>query len=59
MPKKPRPEPRWRVLKIRGAALQPLGYVYAQDEETAVERAIEQYEIPPALQNRIVARPEP
>jgi hypothetical protein len=32
-----------------------LGHVKAPDEETAIERAIEEFKISPALQKRLVA----
>jgi hypothetical protein len=54
---KPKDETGWQAFRMRGASLQSLGIVYAADEAAAIEKAAEQYEVPPALQNRIVVRP--
>jgi hypothetical protein len=59
MARKERPKERsWRVYRMRGKGMVELGTVYAHDEAEAVARAIETFEIPKALQNRIVVRRE-
>jgi hypothetical protein len=55
--KKPKKEVGWQVFRMRGAGMTSLGIVYAQDEAGAVEKAAEQYSVPDAARNRLVARP--
>lgn len=55
--KKSKKEVGWHVFRMRGAGLTSLGIVYAEDETTAIERAAEQYSVPEAFRNRLVARP--
>jgi hypothetical protein len=57
MPKHPK-ERRWRVYRLRGRRMVELGQVEARDEAEAVARAIEQFEIPATLRNRVLVRPE-
>ena len=44
--------PRWRVDIIRKRA-EHLGTVEAADEKDAIQQAIERFEVPAALQNRL------
>jgi hypothetical protein len=57
--KKPQREIGWKVLRMRGAGAVSIEFVYARDEADAVEveKAIEKFCVPEALQNRIVVRP--
>lgn len=57
MPKQPR-QRRWRVYRLRGKRMVELGHVEARDEAEAIARAIEQFEIPATLRNRVLVRPE-
>jgi hypothetical protein len=52
-----RKERGWQVFRMRGASMLSLGIVYAVDEADAVKKAAEEYGIPAALQNRLVAKP--
>jgi hypothetical protein len=47
--------PRWRVDIIRGKA-QHLGTVDAATEKEAIEKAVEEFDIPPERQNRITVQ---
>ena len=47
--------PRWRVDMIRKKASH-LGTVEAPDEQSAIAKAAEQFEIPPALRFKIVVQ---
>jgi hypothetical protein len=57
MPKKPK-QRRWRVYRLRGKRMVELGHVEVRDEAEAIARAIEEFEIPGPLRNRVVVRPE-
>ena len=46
--KRPNPDHRWSVYLLREKA-RFVGYVHAPDSETAIEKAIEELEIPPNL----------
>jgi hypothetical protein len=47
----------WAVYHLKGTPAQFVGLVYDQpDEQSAIAKAIEQYEIPEALRNRLMAQ---
>ena len=46
----------WNIYHIKGTPAALLGHVEAPDEETAIERAIEEFKISPALQKRLLAQ---
>jgi len=46
---------RWRITILGKTPARPLGVVRAPDEETAKKRAIEFFQIEPALQFQVVA----
>jgi hypothetical protein len=43
-------QPTWNIHHIKGTPAAFLGHVEAPDEEAAIKRAIEEFEISPALQ---------
>jgi 1,2-phenylacetyl-CoA epoxidase PaaB subunit len=45
----------WVIRHIKGTPAKLLGTVEAPDEETAITKAIAEFRIDPALQNRITA----
>lgn len=46
----------WRITRIRGTPAEFIGIVYAPDEESAIRKAIEEYEITnPEQHKRLVA----
>jgi 1,2-phenylacetyl-CoA epoxidase PaaB subunit len=49
-------EYRWEVVRLKASPAAFLGSVYAPDEEAALEKAIEEFEVPPHLQDRLLAR---
>jgi hypothetical protein len=57
MPKKPKAR-RWRVYRLRGKRMVELGHVEAQDEAQAVAKAVEEFQVPGPLRNRVLVRPE-
>ena len=57
MPEQPR-QRRWRVYRLRGKRMVELGHVEARDEAEAIARAIEEFDIPGPLRNRVLVRPE-
>jgi hypothetical protein len=57
MPRKPK-ERTWRVYRMRGKGTVELGTVTAREEEEAVAKAIEEFNVPQALRNRVLVRPE-
>jgi hypothetical protein len=55
----PKPkERRWRVYRLRGKRMVELGRVEASDEAQAIAKAIEEFQIPGPLRNRVLVRPE-
>jgi hypothetical protein len=46
----------WIIYHIKGTAAALLGRVEAPDEETAIRKAIDQFEIDPVLQKRLLAQ---
>jgi hypothetical protein len=52
-----RQERRWRISRLKGTPAAVLGHVNAPDEKTALERAAAEFKVPPALRDRLVARP--
>jgi len=55
MAKKIETAPRWRVTRIAGARATELCELEAKSAEEAVKRAIREFQIAPAHQNRIAA----
>jgi hypothetical protein len=49
-------QPTWSIYHIKGTPAAFLGHVEAPDEETAIKRAIEEFQIRPELQKRLLAQ---
>jgi hypothetical protein len=47
--------PRWQIVRLKATPARFIGLVDAQDEESAIKVAIEQFEIPPGDQERLIA----
>jgi hypothetical protein len=47
----------WSIYRLRGTPAAFVGIVYAADEKTALEKAIEEFKIEPAQRWRIIAKP--
>jgi hypothetical protein len=47
---------RWRIAYHNGGINVTIGYVKAPDEDTAMERAIEKYEIDARLVDKLIAK---
>jgi hypothetical protein len=56
MPKKEPQEHDWRIILLRATPALTLGHVSAPDEATAIARAIEEFKVEPAKQNRLIAQ---
>jgi hypothetical protein len=46
----------WAIYRLRGSPAAMLGIVYATDEQTAIAKAIEEFEIEPRYQGRLIAQ---
>jgi hypothetical protein len=60
MAKKPTTPPQdksWSIYRLRGTPAAFVGIVYAPDEKTAIERAVQEFKIDPAQRWRIIAKP--
>ena len=51
-------EIRWRITRLKGTPAAFLGFVYAADEKTALDKAIAEFRVGPELANRLIARRE-
>ena len=47
---------KWNIYHIKGTPAVLLGQVEAPDEESAVQRAIEEFKISPTIQKRLLAQ---
>jgi hypothetical protein len=47
--------PRWQIVRLKATPARFIGLVDAPDEESAIKVAIEQFEIPPEDQKRLIA----
>ena len=60
-PKKParrrEPPAQWEVIRLKPWPAAFVGYVDAPDKQTALKLAIEQFNIRPADQSRLIVRP--
>jgi hypothetical protein len=57
MGKKPTKQPRWRIALIKSTPAAELGTITAPDAETAIRKAIEEWQITePHRQQRLFAR---
>ena len=57
MPKKPTREYEWEIIRIKGSPAVRLGRVSAPDAESAIKKAIEEFDIRnPEQQKRLAAR---
>jgi hypothetical protein len=54
--KKPKPAYTWRITLIRSSLARWLGTVEAPDEQTAIERAVEEFELSPEERKRVVVQ---
>jgi hypothetical protein len=55
-PASPKPLREWRITLIRAKGIY-LGRVQAPDAETAIERAIAEFDVPEAQRSRLIAQP--
>ena len=49
------PTHRWRIVYSNGGVKVTIGYVVAPNEDTAIDRAIEKYNIDPRLAGKLIA----
>jgi hypothetical protein len=56
--KKAKAEPltRWRIVHLKGTPAKFVGYVHAPTESAALQWAIKEFKIAPALRSRIMAQ---
>jgi hypothetical protein len=47
---------RWAIYRLKGTPAALLGHVEAPDAETAIEKAIDEFAIEPALHKRLLAQ---
>jgi hypothetical protein len=50
---------KWNIYHIKGTPAVLLGQVEAPDEESAIQRAIEEFKISPTIQKRLLAQRRP
>ena len=55
---KKKTERRFRTFRIRSTPAAPIGAVIAADENEAIRKAIEEFEIEPQYQKRVIAQRE-
>jgi hypothetical protein len=51
-----RKEFSWAIYRLKGTPAKLLGHIEAPDEETAIKKAIEEFNVSPELQKRLLAR---
>jgi hypothetical protein len=54
-PPKPSQDHRWRIIRITGTPAKFVGYVDAPDKDTAIRKAVEQFQIERPWRNRLMA----
>jgi hypothetical protein len=47
---------RWAIYHIKGTPAKLLGHVEAPDEESAIKKAIEEFNVAPEFQKRLLAQ---
>jgi hypothetical protein len=52
----PAKQHRWSIYRLKGTPAKLLGHVEAPDEESAIKRAIEEFNIAPELRGRLLAQ---
>jgi len=51
----PKAEHRWRIIRQRNSPAAQFGTVTAPDQKTAIEGAAAEFQVPPALRDRLMA----
>jgi hypothetical protein len=51
-------EHRFRIFRMRSTPAAPIGAVIAADENEAIQKAVEEFEIEPQYQKRLIAQRE-